>query len=70
MRINEAIEDIMQFIRGVNKYLEIMAPWKMVKVNKENAGTVLFTAGEALRISALLLEPIMPNRTSRIIRSF
>ena len=50
MRINEAIEDIMQFIRGVNKYLEISAPWKMVKVDKENAGTVLFTAGEALRI--------------------
>ena len=38
MRINEAIEDIMQFIRSVNKYLEIMAPWKMVKVDdKENA---------------------------------
>ena len=49
MRINEAIEDIMQFIRSVNKYLEIMAPWKMVKIDKENAGTVLFTAGEALK---------------------
>ena len=70
MRINEAIEDIMQFIRGVNKYLEVSAPWKMVKVDKENAGTVLFTAGEALRISALLLEPIMPNRTSELLEAF
>ena len=70
MRINEAIEDIMQFIRSVNRYLEIMAPWKMVKIDKENAGTVLFTAGEALRISALLLEPIMPNRTSILLGAF
>ena len=70
MRINEAIEHIMQFIRGVNKYLEVSAPWKMVKVDKENAGTVLFTAGEALRISALLLEPIMPNRTSELLEAF
>ncbi len=70
MRINEAIEDIMQFIRGINKYVEVSAPWKMVKVDKENAGTVLFTAGEALRISALLLEPIMPNRTSELLAAF
>ena len=60
----------MQFIRSVNKYLERMAPWKMVKVDKKNAGTVLFTAGEALRIGALLLEPIMPNRTSILLDAF
>ncbi len=70
MRINEAIEHIMQFIRGINKYLEVSAPWKMVKVDKEIAGTVLFTAGEALRISALLLEPIMPNRTLELLEAF
>ena len=70
MRINEAIEDIMQFIRSVNRYLEIMAPWKLVKVDKKNAGTVLFTAGEALRIGALLLKPIMPNRTSILLEAF
>ena len=63
MRINEAIEEIMQFIRNVNKYMEKNAPWKMVKEDKENAGRVLYTAGEALRIGAVLLSPVMPNRT-------
>ena len=63
MKINEAIEEIMQFIRNVNKYMEKNAPWKMVKEDKENAGRVLYTAGEALRIGAVLLSPVMPNRT-------
>ena len=63
MRINEAIEEIMQFIRNVNKYMEKNAPWKMVKENKAGAGRVLYTAGEALRIGAVLLSPVMPNRT-------
>ena len=57
------IEEIMQFIRNVNKYMEKNAPWKMVKEDKENAGRVLYTAGEALRIGAVLLSPVMPNRT-------
>ena len=53
----------MQFIRNVNKYMEINAPWKMVKEDKASAGRVLYTAGEALRIGAVLLSPVMPNRT-------
>ena len=63
MKINEAIEEVMQFIRNVNKYMEINAPWKMVKEDKASAGRVLYTAGEALRIGAVLLSPVMPNRT-------
>ena len=67
MKINEAIEEIMQFIRHVNKYLEQNEPWKMVKENKLDAGKVLYAAGEALRIAAVLLSPIMPNRTSTLL---
>jgi len=70
MRINEAIEDIMRFIRSVNKYLELNAPWKMVKIDKINAGNVLYVAGEALRIAALLLSPVMPSRTSLLLEAF
>ena len=64
MKINEAIEDIMQFIRRINKYMEEQAPWKLVKENKDAAGQILYTAGESLRIGASLLSPVMPNRTS------
>ncbi len=67
MRLNEAIEEIMQFIRSVNKYMEKNAPWRMIKEDKVNAGKILYTAGEALRIGAILLSPVMPKRTSILL---
>ena len=67
MRINEAIEEILQFVRSINKYMEKQAPWKLVNTDKSAAARVLYTAAEALRISALLLHPVMPNRTKIIL---
>ena len=67
MRINEAIEETMQYIRSVNKYMEDNTPWKLVKEDKLAAGRVLYTAGEALRIGAVLLSPIMPSRTAVLL---
>ncbi len=67
MRINEAIEEILQFVRSINKYMELQAPWKLVKSDKSAAARVLYTASESLRISALLLHPVMPNRTEIIL---
>ncbi len=43
------------------------APWKMVKEDKDGAGRILYTAGEALRLGAVLLSPIMPNRTKTLL---
>ena len=67
MRINEAIEEILQFVRSINKYMEQQAPWKLVKSDKLAAARVLYIASESLRISALLLHPVMPNRTEIIL---
>jgi methionyl-tRNA synthetase len=69
MRLNEAIEEIMQYVRSVNKYMEDHAPWKLVKEDKISASRVLYTAGEALRISAVLLSPVMPNRTEVLLNA-
>ena len=67
MRLNEAIENTMQYIRSVNKYMEENAPWKLVKEDKSAAGRILYTAGEALRLGAVLLSPVMPNRTAILL---
>ncbi len=69
MRVNEAIETTLQFIRSVNKYMETMAPWKLAKTDPEAGGKVLFTAAEALRVSALLLAPVMPHRTQTVLET-
>ena len=70
MRLNEGIEEILQFIRSMNKYMEKNEPWKTVKFDKIAAAKILYTAGESLRIAALLLSPVMPNRTKKILKTF
>ncbi len=67
MRINEAIEETLQLVRNVNKYLEHKAPWKVVKTDKEYTGTILYTATEALRIAAVLLSPVMPSKINVVL---
>ena len=62
-QIHEAINHTMNIVRQVNKYLEVQAPWKVAKTDLKRAGTILYTATEALRLSAVLLGPVMPLKT-------
>ena len=70
MKINESIEEIMQFVRSINKYMEHQKPWVLVKEDKNNAARVLYTAGESIRIAAILLSPVMPNRCADVLHVF
>ena len=67
MKINDAIERVLQFVRNVNKFLELTAPWKVVKTDLKRAGRILFTAAESLRVISLLFSPIMPNRAKSVL---
>ena len=66
-KIHEAIEETLQVVRRVNKYLEQQAPWKVAKQDLKRAGTILYTATETLRISAVLLSPVMPGKTDIVL---
>jgi len=70
LHLNDAVETIIIFIRSINKYMELRQPWHLVKQNKQEAGTVLYTAAEGLRIAALLLHPIMPEKISTLLKAF
>ncbi len=70
MKINDSIEDIMKFVRSINKYMEEQKPWKLVKEDKVGAGTILYTAGESMRIATILLSPVMPNRCAEVLHTF
>ena len=70
MKINDSIEDIMKFVRSINKYMEEQKPWKLVKEDKVGAGTVLYTAGESMRVATILLSPVMPNRCADVLHTF
>ncbi|MCF7740802.1 MAG: methionine--tRNA ligase [Candidatus Marinimicrobia bacterium] len=69
MDLNKATDKVMEFVRSVNKYMEVREPWKLIKKDKEATGTVLYCAAEALRISARLLHPIMPDKINILLES-
>jgi len=67
LHLNEAIEQVLELVRRVNRYLESQAPWKVFKEDQSRAGTILYTATEALRISAVHLLPVMPSKTQIVL---
>ena len=69
MKIDDAIDSVFLLIKNVNKFLEVTVPWKVVKTDLKKGGALLFTAAESLRIIALLLAPIMPNRTTLVLET-
>ena len=65
--VHEAIEQIIQLIRDVNRYVEKQAPWKAAQSDLAAAGRILYTATDALRIASILLSPVMPERTQTVL---
>src|SRR5690606_5256075 len=65
LKLSVAIEDTLQLIRAVNRFLEFKAPWKLAKEGeavKAKLNAVLYHAAEALRIGFSLLHPVMPSK--------
>ena len=71
-KFHKALERIFIFISGINKYAETRAPWKLAKSteagDQQKLATSLATMAEAIRLSVVLLSPVMPT-TSEQIRS-
>lgn len=53
------------FVQG-NNYIAKTEPWKVAKVNKEYAGTILNTALNLIRLYAVLAAPIMPATAEKM----
>ena len=67
LKVNIAIDNSMGLIRWANRYLEQQAPWKIAKTDLKRAGTVLYVTTEALRLSTVLLGPVMPEKTAAVL---
>ena len=70
MKIHEAIEETLKLVRQVNKYMEVQAPWKLAKEDLASAGRVLYASMEALRVAAVALSPVMPEKTKAVLEVF
>jgi len=71
MQFHIALEKIFTLVRGINKYAEQRAPWKVAKGTDEQServlDTTLFYMAESLRLAAVLLTPVMPTVAEKIL---
>ena len=68
LEIDKVINSTMTFIRSINVFMEKNEPWKLVKEDKNKAGNILFHCAEALRLSSVLLSPVMPSKSEDILQ--
>ncbi len=61
---HNACTEIISYLNLINQFVEAKAPWKLAKENPEEAAIILRDTLEALRISAILLSPILKNKMS------
>ena len=67
MAPQNAVGTIIELLTATNKYIDILAPWKLVKEDKEKTGECLTVCLEVLRIAAILLSPVMPEKCAKIL---
>jgi len=68
LKVNEAIDEIMEVLKKCNKYIDDTTPWILAKdeSKKERLATVLYNLLESIRISAVLLSPYIPSTSKNI----
>ncbi|MBQ4337596.1 MAG: methionine--tRNA ligase subunit beta, partial [Lentisphaeria bacterium] len=70
MKIDRGLDAVLNIARAGNRYFEKTAPWKLAKEgNTERLNTVLNVAAEALFKAAVLLNPVMPEKTAELGRA-
>ena len=67
-QFDEALKSIWEFIGRSNKFIDETAPWKLAKdeAQAEQLNFVLLNLYEALRLSAMLIAPVMPDTAKKI----
>ena len=69
LRLHDGAAAAFRIVGAVNEFLTERAPWKLA--NDPDAGEALdealYEAAEATRIAAVLLHPVMPKSTARIL---
>ncbi len=65
---NAAGQSILSLPQASNKYLEERAPWTLYKQGEQAAvEAVLYSVLESVRITAILLSPMVPSLSLRIL---
>ncbi len=66
VKLREGLAESMNAARAINKYIDEQAPWKVMKTDKQRAGTVLYTVIQALGALRITLTPYIPAAAQRL----
>jgi methionyl-tRNA synthetase len=66
LEFSEAMAAVRQLVGRANKYIEETAPWTLHRNGDTRLATVCAELLEAIRVSTMLLHPIIPQATSRV----
>lgn len=64
---HEGLETVWQVVRAANGYVDRQAPWALKKTDPARMNTVLYVLADTIRQLALLLQPVMPTSTARLL---
>jgi methionyl-tRNA synthetase len=62
-----AVQLVVDVLNETNRYIGDRAPWKQVKDDLPAAGETLYACLEVLRVAAILLSPVMPEKCRAIL---
>jgi methionyl-tRNA synthetase len=70
LMLHEAAAQAFRLVDAANEFIAATTPWALAKdpAQGDRLGQVLFDAAEAVRLAAVLLEPIMPTSCREILR--
>ncbi len=67
--VSQALEEVWQRVRRLNRYVEEQAPWQLAKdpARAEDLDRVLRTLAEGLRVLTVLLHPWLPLTSAKLL---
>ena len=67
--VSDALSEIFNVLRASNKYIDDTMPWVLAKdeSSRDRLEMVIYNLLEAIRVSAVLLEPFMNNTSGKIL---
>lgn len=70
-QFHSLLEKLFAFIKGLNRYTETRAPWKLAKSenpeDRKRLETSLAIMAEGLRLASIALAPVMPTTSNKVL---
>jgi methionyl-tRNA synthetase len=67
--LNEYIKIVVNFSFDANKYFNDLEPWTVKKKDLERMNTILYTITQQIKNISILLAPIIPNSTKKVLNT-